>query len=72
MRHNNIRDFEATLLREVCKDVKVEPVLMPVGVDGTDSSNDAEKARLDVSGAPWRGHFSTFESCIPIRHLMKI
>ena len=26
MRHNNIRDLEASLLREVCKDVKVKPV----------------------------------------------
>ena len=61
MRHNNIRDFEATLLREVCKDVKVEPVLMPVGVDGTDSSNDAEKARLDVSAVGvWSSMERTF------------
>ena len=27
MRHNNIRDLEAALLKEVCKDVKVEPCL---------------------------------------------
>ena len=31
MRHNNIRDFEASLLREICKDVKIEPMLLPVG-----------------------------------------
>jgi len=49
MRHNNIRDFTATLLREVCKDVKVEPMLLPVGNTDTQSSNQAEKARLDVS-----------------------
>merc|ERR1712062_884816 len=49
MRHNNIRDFEATLLKEVCQDVKIEPMLMPLGVTGTESANDKEKARLDVS-----------------------
>ena len=30
MRHNNIRDFEAKLLKEVCRDVKVEPELLPI------------------------------------------
>ena len=49
MRHNYIRDFEANLLREVCKDVKVEPELLPLGNTGTLSSNNADKARLDVS-----------------------
>ena len=49
MRHNNVRDFEANLLKEVCKDVKVEPELLPVGDAETHSSNTAEKARLDVS-----------------------
>ena len=49
MRHNNIRDFEASLLREVCRDVKVEPELLPLGNTGTRSRNTADKARLDVS-----------------------
>ena len=49
MRHNNIRDLEASLLREVCKDVKVEPELLPIGSVETQSSNKADKARLDVS-----------------------
>ena len=30
MRHNNIRDLEASMLREVCKDVKVEPEFLPM------------------------------------------
>ena len=50
MRHNKIRDLEASILRDICKDVKIEPELMPVGSrtfgNGT---NVAEKARLDVS-----------------------
>ena len=49
MRHNQIRDFEADLLKEVCKDVKVEPLLLPLGNSGTLSTNTAEKARLNVS-----------------------
>ena len=49
MRHNYIRDFEANLLREICKDVKVEPELLPLGNAGTLSSNTADKAHLDVS-----------------------
>ena len=48
MRHNNIRDFEAKLLKEVCRDVKVEPELLPIGAE-TLSRNTADKARLDVS-----------------------
>ena len=58
MRHNNIRDFEATLLREVCRDVKIEPMLLPVGNSESRSSNQAERARLDVSAV---GIWSTME-----------
>ena len=49
MRHNQIRDLEAVLLRDVCKDVKIEPELLPIGNSSVDSSNKAIKARLDVS-----------------------
>ena len=49
MRHNNIRDLEATLLRPICKDVKVEPKLMPLGCTGTQSTNATDGARADVS-----------------------
>lgn len=49
MRHNKIRDVEASILRDVCKDVKIEPELMPIGNMPVDSSNTSEKARLDVS-----------------------
>ena len=50
MRHNNIRDLEAELMKEVCFDVKVEPVLLPLDTDIARNGNTAEKARLDVSG----------------------
>ena len=49
MRHNRIRDMEASILRNVCKDVRVEPELLPIGGSSPTSSNEAEKARLDVS-----------------------
>ena len=46
MRHNNIRDFDANLLRKVCNDVEVEPQLQPlngetvIGLDGDDARPD--------------------------------
>jgi hypothetical protein len=30
IRHNEIRDLEATMLSEVCKDVSIEPLLQPL------------------------------------------
>ena len=32
MRHNNIRAFEATLLKEVCRDVQMEPIYATVRI----------------------------------------
>jgi hypothetical protein len=49
MRHNNIRDLEATLLRPICRDVKIEPKLMPLGYTGTQSTKIEDGARPDVS-----------------------
>ena len=49
MRHNMIRDLEANILKDVCKDVRIEPELMPLGGTATSSTNVAMKARLDVS-----------------------
>ena len=49
MRHNRIRDLEATLLKEVCKDVRIELELLPIGNVELGGANTAEKARLDVS-----------------------
>ena len=76
MRHNNLRDLEANMLREVCKDVKVEPELLPVANADTQRSNLADKARLMsqlwVYGARWRGHFLMLEYSIPILHHMWI
>ena len=59
MRHNALRDREAAFLREICKDVKTEPNLLPI--DAEDLSHrtiSTDGARLDISA---RGVWSTFE-----------
>ena len=50
MRHNRIRDLEAELMREVCTDVRIEPHLLPLANENLVDGNQAENARLDVSG----------------------
>ena len=49
VRHNNMRNFEAHLLKEVCNDVKIEPALQHV--NGTKFHRSAivnDEARLDI------------------------
>ena len=50
-RHNDVRDFTAELLSEVCKDVAVEPVLTPLTGEkfALKTANKEDHARLDVS-----------------------
>ena len=50
MRHNRLRDLEAELMQEVCKDVKIEPRLLPLANNEIVDGNVAENARPDVSG----------------------
>ena len=57
MRHNMLRDAEANFMRQVCKDVAVEPELLPIGNERR-AGNTAEKARLDISA---RGVWSICE-----------
>ena len=50
LRHNSLRDTTAELLRTTCRDVVVEPTLLPTaGVALPPGSNKADNARLDVS-----------------------
>ena len=49
MRHNRIRDLEAIMLKDVCKDVRVEPELMPIGNTPVVCNNKSDRARADVS-----------------------
>ena len=46
MRHNALRDVEAKLLQEVCRDVKVEPCLIPTDEEQT-QGNTTTKSKLD-------------------------
>ena len=48
-RHNEIRDLEAEMLRMVCTDVEIEPVLQEItGEELNRGTNKAPDARLDV------------------------
>ena len=48
-RHNEIRDLEAEMLRMVCTDVEVEPVLQEItGEELNRGANRAPDARLDI------------------------
>ena len=56
MRHNEIRNTETELLREVCRDVQIEPALIPLsGQQFSRSAITGDMARLDVSA---RGFWS--------------
>ena len=57
MRHNNLRDLNADMQKEVCRDVVVEPTLLPLDneeIQGTQGDRSAP----DISS---RGLWSTFE-----------
>ena len=58
MRHNRIRDLETEIMQEVCSDVRIEPELMPLNNNLMRNGNNAENARLDVSGT---GVWAPFE-----------
>ena len=50
IRHNTIRDTAAGLLEKVCKDVNIEPTLLPVeNRELPSGTNRAEGARLDIA-----------------------
>ena len=56
MRHNALRNTEAAIMREVCKDVAIEPGLIPTVAEMTRNAEDG--ARLDIAA---RGVWSTYE-----------
>ena len=57
MRHNALRDTEAKMLKQVCKDVKTEPQLIPTAIEWLKGST-APNARPDISA---RGLWSPCE-----------
>ena len=50
-RHNEVRDITASLLNEVCKDVRNEPPLIQLTGETFEqrTANTSDEARLDVS-----------------------
>lgn len=48
-RHDNVKKFEANLLKQVCNDVQIEPPLQPTtGFSFRPSTNTSNDARLDI------------------------
>ena len=62
IRHNDIRDFEANLLGQVCNDVEVEPMLQPVSNEILPTSSaKSDEARLDIRARGfWRNGQNAF------------
>ena len=49
-RHDNVRNAIAEYLRQICKDVTIEPNLIPIKAEKfQQKGNNADKARLAVS-----------------------
>ena len=57
MRHNILRDMNSNLQREVCRDVVVEPRLLPLDHEEVEGAH-GDRAAPDISS---RGLWSTFE-----------
>ena len=54
IRHNNIRDFEANLLKKVCSDVETEPQLQAMNGEGINGlTGDNAKPDIRARGV-WR------------------
>jgi len=62
MRHNSVRDSEAQIMREVCRNVQTEPTLLPIHKkDYERNVNTADNARLDISARGlWNSCENTF------------
>ena len=60
IRHNEIRDFTANIMSEVCHNVSIEPHLQPVTGESLSfaTSNSQDGARLDIAANGfWGGRF---------------
>ena len=57
-RHDRVKDVNAEFLRQVCKDVKLEPELLPIETEQFRfSGNTSERARLDIAARGLWGPF---------------
>ena len=73
-RHNELRNLEEEMLRMVCNDVEVEPVLQEVtGETLNHGANKAPDTRLDIHarvfGRKRDLHSSTF-GCVTLMHTL--
>ena len=76
MRHDNVRDFEANLLRKICNDVETEPRLQPLEGEGVNGLA-GDDARPDIRArSAWRNAQNAFfdvcitnTDCASQRHL---
>ena len=57
MRHNNLRDLNAEMQKEVCRDVVIEPQLLPLENEDIQGTH-GDRSAPDISS---RGLWSTFE-----------
>ena len=55
MRHNALRDTEATLMKEVCRDVQIEPTLLPTSNELRNGTIISGRDRLDISARGLHG-----------------
>ena len=63
MRHDNLRNFDANLLKMVCNDVEIEPSLHPMNGETFESrdTNQGDDARLDIRARSfWRNGQSAY------------
>ena len=70
MRHNRVRDLEAELMSEVCRNVQTEPELIPLENNCLGIRNaTGENARPDVVGVGLWGSYEKTFTDILITHL---
>ena len=64
IRHDEIRNIEANLLKKVCADVETEPRLQPLSLEILNNgSNTGNESRLDVRARGfWRREQNVFFS----------
>jgi len=61
MRHNSLRDSEAQIMREVCRDVQIEPTVLPINENQFERKvNTFDNARLVISTRGWNSCEKTF------------
>ena len=57
LRHNEVQDITAEMIKEVCTNVEIEPSLQPLDGENLQlrTANREDEARLDLRSEKWRG-----------------